>query len=245
MIMWKLWRPGLILAAGLLSGCEQVQSMTTGNSCTDSSMNHAERQICHDNTTFNNTVAGGAVVGAVGGAALGALACGLSGRSPLACAALGGVAGGVAGGVGGYLVAKKQEANTSHERAIDAITADIEHNNQILRTDISSADEMVSDSQQQLATITAQTRSGQLSADQADARRAHIAQDAKNLDGLVNQMQENETKLSRAAQQSGQTSPRYDAQISTMREQIAALQQQRNALNAALSTSPTSNSLRS
>ena len=245
MLTCKLWHPGLIVAVGLLSGCEQVQSMTTGKSCTDPSMNAAERQICHDNTTFNNTVAGGAAVGALGGAALGALTCGLSGHSPLACAAIGGVAGGVAGGVGGYLVAKKQEANTNHERAIDAITADVEHHNQILQSDVSSAEEMVSDSQQQLTTIQAQTRSGQLNADQADARRARIADDAKNLDGLVTQMQKDETKLTQAAQQSGQTSPQFDAQITSMREQIAALQQQRNALNAALSTTPSNNAVSS
>ena len=201
-------------------------------------MSPAESNLCQDNETFRDTVVGGAIVGGISGAALGAGACALSGNRDIGkCAAIGGGVGAVGGALGGYLVAKQQQANTEHRRQIDAVTDDIQKQNATLRDEIASAQQVVEASRARLQTLGADQRAGRISADDARAERDRVSHDITNLTELIGKIETQEQNFEQAGQQSGQRSTDYTREITEMKRNIAALTQQRDALNAALSSS--------
>jgi outer membrane murein-binding lipoprotein Lpp len=224
----------MLAAAMLLVGCTQVRQVTGTEDCDDPSLISAQRQLCHQNATFNQTVAGGAVVGALGGAAVGALACGIAGKNPLACAAIGGAAGLFAGGVTGYVVAKKQEAAHENVREIDSVTADLRKQNEDLQSDVIAARQVAAHGQQKLASIKAAVRSGTISADQARVERAKIGQDSEHLANIISHLQEQEKNFQEASQQVGQSSPDYTHQLAEMKRNVRVLEQQKDALDRAM-----------
>src|SRR5882672_3604248 len=95
---------------GSPGGSGNPVSGLVGDSCSDPGMTGSERQLCQDNATFNKTVWGGAIIGSVAGAGLGALGCAIAGKNIALCAAGGAVVGGVVGGLDGYMTGKQQEA---------------------------------------------------------------------------------------------------------------------------------------
>jgi hypothetical protein len=213
-------------------------SIFGGSSCQAPGMSPAESNLCHDNETFRDTVVGGAIVGGIGGAALGAGACALSGSRDIGkCAAIGGGVGVVGGALGGYLVAKQQQANTEHRRQIDAVTDDIQKQNATLRDEIASAQQVLQASRARLQTLGTDERAGRISADDANAARDRVGHDIKNLTELIGKIETQEKNFEQAGQQSGQRSTDYTREITEMKRNIAALTQQRDALNAALSSS--------
>lgn len=209
-----------------------------GNGCEAPGMSPAESNLCHDNETFRDTVVGGAIVGGISGAALGAGACALSGNRDIGkCAAIGGGVGVVGGALGGYLVAKQQQANTEHRRQIDAVTEDVQKQNATLRDEIASARQVVDASRARLQTLDADQRAGRISADDARAEREKVNRDITNLTDLIGKIEAQEKNFEQAGQQSGQRSADYTREIAEMKRNITTLTQQRDALNAALSSS--------
>jgi hypothetical protein len=212
-----------------------LAKQVTGNEdCDDPALISAQRQICKEDATFNQTVAGGVAVGAVSGAALGALACALAGKNPLACAAIGAGAGAVAGGVGGYAVAKQQEASRQNVRAIDSVTEDIRKQNEDLQSQVVAARQVVANGQQKLSSVRAGVRAGTLTAEQASAERARIGRDSQRLGDIVQHLQEQEKQYVQAGQQVGGNSADYSSQLAEMRHNILILQQQKDALDRAM-----------
>jgi ferritin-like metal-binding protein YciE len=80
-------------------------------------------------------------------------------------------------------------------------------------------------------------RAGRISADDANAARDRVGHDIKNLTELIGKIETQEKNFEQAGQQSGQRSTDYAREITEMKRNIAALTQQRDALNAALSSS--------
>jgi chromosome segregation ATPase len=202
-------------------------------------MTPSQRQLCQDNATFNQTIWGGAIIGSVAGAALGAIACALAHKNVALCAAGGAVVGGAVGSFDGYMTAKNQEAARQKIRTIDAVTADIRAENDKLRQSVAAAQAVVRDNSAKLAQMDAQRRANQLDLDQARAQRARIEHDKQNLDSLVNSLEQREQNYRDAGAKTQQSSPDYNAQIRTMETQIAQLRQQRDILNNAIQTTPT------
>lgn len=224
----------MIAAASSLGGCTAARQVTGMENCNDPALIPAEQQICKDDATFNQTIAGGAFMGALIGAGGGAAGCALAGKNPAACAAVGAVGGAVAGGVGGYVVAKKQEASKNHIRAIDGVTADIRKQNEALSSQVVTARQVVDHAEQKLASVNAAVRAGTMSADQANAERARFARDSKRLGDIVEHLKKQEKEYEEAGQQIGEKNTDYNNQIVAMRANIATLQQQKSALDSAM-----------
>jgi hypothetical protein len=229
----------LVASSIMLSGCAQIEQMTTGSdSCNDPKLSGSQRQLCQDDATFNKTVAGGAILGTLTGAATGLAGCAVAGSKNLAaCTAIGAGAGLFAGGVAGYVVAKKQEAAKKNIRAIDSVTADLRQQNAALRTDVNAARDVSTQGQRKLAQLKAEQASGQISASQAEAERDRIKQDNKRLGDLVDHMQEREDNFRSAGQQVNQSSADYQHQLSEMQTNINQLKQQKAALEQAMEQS--------
>lgn len=203
--------------------------------CNDPSMIPAQQQLCKDDATFNQTVAGGAIIGGLVGAGTGALACAVAHKAnPLVCAAVGLGAGLFVGGVAGYVVAKKQEAARSNIREIDAVTNDIRQQNQSIRGEINTAYQVTRHDQQRLVQINAEQRAGSLTASQASAERDRIQRDSSRLSDLIKRRQDQVDNFRSAGQQVNQSSRDYGRQLAEMQRNVAALQQQKAALDRAM-----------
>nr|WP_294509954.1 hypothetical protein [uncultured Rhodopila sp.] len=222
----------------LLDSCQQVKDITGTENCAEPSMSPAQQQLCKDDATYHQTVAGGAAVGGAVGAGTGALACALSGKAnPLMCAAIGLGIGLFAGGVTGYIVAKKQQAAKDNKRAIDSVTDDVREQNNALRSQVAAARAVSIEDQKKLARINSATRAGQISAQEAEAQRASIASDRRHLDDMISHLEDRQKNFQSAGQQLEQPSTDYNRQLADMNQQIEVLKKQKDALDRAMSAS--------
>jgi len=231
-------RGTLIALSILLAGCAQVQHMTGSDNCDDPSLSPSRQLLCKDDKTFNKTVVGDALIGGLVGGVTGIAACAAAGKSNLlACGAIGTGVGLFAGGVGGYLVAKKEQAGKENVRAIDAVTDDIRKENVSLTAQVNAAQETLTEDQAALASIRSQVQSGELTADQARAKRAAIAADSAHLAGIIHHEQEQEKNFVDSGKQLNQTTRSYTRQLNDLHDQIASLTAQKDALDQAMSAS--------
>lgn len=222
----------------LLAGCAQAQHMTGSENCDDPSLSPSRQLLCKDDKTFNKTVVGDALIGGLVGGVTGLAACAAAGKSNLlACGAIGAGVGLFAGGVGGYLVAKKEQAGKENVREIDAVTDDIRKENISLNAQVTAAQETLSEDQASLASIRTQVQSGELSADQASAKRASIAADSAHLAGIIRHEQEQEKNFIDSGKQLNQSTASYNRQLNDLHNQIASLTAQKDALDQAMSAS--------
>lgn len=229
----------LIAATMLVSSCEQVKQITGMENCDDPALTSPQRQLCKDSTSFNQTVAGGAILGGLIGAGTGALACAVAQTktNPLACGAVGLGVGLFAGGVAGYAVAKRQEAAKTQKRAIDGVTNDLRAQNTALRAAVTNARNVANEDRQRLARINTATRNGQMTAEQAQSERARIADDSGRLQKVIDHLQEQQQNFEGAGHQLNESSADYNRQLADMRSQIATLKQQKETLDRAISAS--------
>lgn len=208
--------------------------------CGSTALSPQERQLCQDSEdtrTFNNTVLGGAALGAGLGALVGGIGCLLAHGNTKQCIASAGggaVVGGIAGGIDGYVTAKRQEAARQRVRAIDAVTNDVRMQNARLQRSVQNAQAVVDADTDRLAQIDGQRASGQLTLEQAMAERAKAENNKQKLDQLIASVEESRNDYQKAAVKTSQYSPDFNAQIQQMNMQIAALTQQRDTLDHAL-----------
>lgn len=205
-----------------------------GGSCKDPSLSAAERQLCEDNSTFNETMLGGAATGAAAGAALGALGCWAAGEDPLACAAVGAVAGGALGAIDGYVTAKQQEATRQQVRAIDLVTDDLKRENAQIARSVQNARTVVADSESRLAKAEADLKAGKITAAQAETERANVARNRERLDKLVADLEERRQNYAEASTKTGDTSPDFNRQMAELQTNITSLKGQRDKLTQSL-----------
>src|SRR3978361_1228981 len=85
----------LLAAPVLLTSCQQMREITGTENCDDPSLSHSQQKLCKDNASFHQTIAGGSILGGLGGAGTAALACAAAHTktNPLACGAAGMVVG--------------------------------------------------------------------------------------------------------------------------------------------------------
>lgn len=242
----------LALVAGLtLSGCTTTggKSGAPGSANTAASDDYcnpnnpkltpAERQMCEDAaTTFNETVAGGALTGALAGAAVGALAGLLTGNGKAVArgAVIGAAAGGIMGGVDGYITAKAQETGNNQVMMLNSMANDVDEQNAKLRKLVSSSSKVLSDSQKRIAKLDADQRAGRASLEQVQEERQRIEGHRDRLAAWLGKAKEQRDQYVQASakmRQEGNSTAEIDAKIKGMNTQIAELEKNVAGLNTA------------
>jgi hypothetical protein len=229
----------ILASVFMLTCCEQMRQITGAEKCDDPAMSSAERQLCSDSTSFNQTVAGGAVIGTVAGAVVGTVACAAahSKTNPLACGAIGAGVGLFAGGISGYVVAKRQQAAKDQTRAIDGVTSDLKQQNDALRREISTARSVAVEDRQKLTHMKTAIKNGQMSSEQAAAERERISADSRHLQTVIENLEQQQQNFEGAGAELKESSPGYRSQVAELKSQIATLKQQKETLDRAISVS--------
>ncbi|UEM20662.1 hypothetical protein JL100_026875 [Skermanella mucosa] len=223
-----------------LGGCVTTQGadgQAVSSNCEDPSLSGAERQLCLDNKSFNNTVLGGALAGGAIGGGAAALGCLAAKENPLTCALIGLTVGALIGAADGYATAKTQEASRQNVRAIDLVTADIRRDNEKLESMLRSSEAVSRENRTRLAQAEQQLRSGRITLKQAQAEKAKAESGKKQIEATLASMEDAKKAYERTQQQTGQSSPAFAREMQDMEKQIAQMRQQRDALNQAITTS--------
>jgi hypothetical protein len=200
----------------------------------------AEIQMRAEADQFNETVAGGAATGALVGAVLGALL-GATSRDRGAIArgaAIGAVGGGVLGGMDGYMTAKRQEASRNQVRVIDAVTRDVQADNQRLQGLVASSTKVLEDGRARLAQLSQEARTNAAARDQLRRERVELQQNAKAVQTSIDALRQRQRSYAEAAGRSGQSSANLDQEIGRLDRQIGQLEANLQGMNSALSLSP-------
>lgn len=244
---WAMRSAALVLAASLaVSGCATSGGGTNtaggDDYCNPNNprLTPAERQMCADAaTTFNETVAGGAITGALAGAAIGALAGLMTGNSRDVArgALIGAAAGGIAGGVDGYITAKAQETGNNRTMMLNSMTTDVEQQNEKLKKLVASSRRVLEDSQQRYAKLNADQKAGRATAEQVAGERQRIEGNRDRLVSWLGKAKEERDKYVQASaqmRQQGNSTATLDRQIKDMNTQIAQLESNISGMNSAM-----------
>ena len=224
-----------------LTACQTTSGGTaSGDSCSAPGLSPQEHQLCSDNVTFNQTIWGGVAEGAAFGALLGGVTCAALGGNAKTCIASAG-AGAVAGGTLGYLdaynKAKEEQATRQNIRQIDAITQDINQENNRLVSAITNVRSLVISDLAQLGDINRQFAAGEMSLQQAQAARVRMQNHKNEIDNLITHAHQQASDYTAAVARSNQTSPEANAAIRSMQAHLAELEYQRDALSRAVANS--------
>lgn len=170
-------RMGMLAMACVLflAGCAQATY--------DNSLSPAQNELRAANARFTNTVATGAVAGAVLGAGAGAL---LAGRNNRAQGALiGAAAGGALGAGAGYAVASNNARQTRSEDSYNSAIQEAQGEADAYRRSAVASASIANEAETKLRTLNAQYAAKQIS---ADAFRAQLANYRSDLEILNKQV---------------------------------------------------------
>jgi hypothetical protein len=235
----------VMLAVALaVSGCKTMDKLAGGGSDrsqqASAQLTPAEKQLRKDEERFNKTVIGGvvtgALVGAVGAAAITALTGG--DKKDVQKAAVGGaVLGGAVGGIDGYNKAKREQAANNELRAVQAAAADVKADNARLQAVIDSSSQVLAEGKARLETLRADVAAKRVSADQAQQAR-------KREEANIDSMKKALAKAKETREQYAQSATKFnasatekrdlDAEIARMDKQVAALEKNISEYNQAL-----------
>ena len=195
---------------------------TTG----DTARTPAEQKMREQANTFNQTVGEGALVGCIAGAIIGILA---SNRHQGNGAAIGCGAGAVAGGATGYMVASKQETYANEEARLNAMIDDLRADNQRLSGLIDSSHTVIESDKAALAALDKKIAANTITQSQAKVELAKVDDNIKYLQQTVANLKKREAEYQTArdeaaAKASAQQTAEVDAQIATLKNQIASLE---------------------
>jgi uncharacterized protein YcfJ len=219
----------LVLAASLaLPSCETVRG--------DEHLTPAQRELRERSSRFNETVATGAIAGALLGAVIGALAAkGNRGQG----AAIGAGAGAVVGGGAGYYMATRNESYASREQAVNAriSAARREVNDYQHMADLS--DRIRRDNEAMLASLDERLKRGEISAAEYRRQTASTQEDVNRLRQALDYNEKVQTGLREDAARSGGAAGtelrQSQAQLEASRQRIA---ENTDALVRALRSGP-------
>ncbi|MBK8175044.1 MAG: hypothetical protein IPK66_07200 [Rhodospirillales bacterium] len=235
----------LLLAVTLLaSGCASGRGVQPeGGGAPDATAGAPptpeEEQMRKDANVFNTTVAEGSLVGAGLGILTGVLIGATTGRvdNMVRYGIVGGVAGGILGGVDGYMVAKQQEAGNNRVRVIQAMTRDVQQDNERLKALVESSSKVLDQSKARLAAINDQVAKNQASRDDLDDARARVEQDRDSLQKTLANLKKRRDNYQQAAMKTGGDTRELDQQIQVLSQQIDQLEQNVVAMNQVLAVS--------
>lgn len=231
--------PGGILdgSGGSSSSVEEEKELTP-----------AEKQLRADSTEFAETVAGGAIFGAILGAmamaALGALGNpGNAGAGAARGAIMGAAIGGIMGGVDGYLTAKQRENANNNIRMTTSMAEDVRKDNERLERLVKSSNDVLADSRMQLADIKSQVEQNQKTVAQADAERQRYEKNRDAMQTALNDLQKRRDNYVQAAtkmRSRGARTADLDRQIDSLNKQIEQLEKNVGSMNNALAVTKVS-----
>ncbi|WP_416896963.1 MAG: hypothetical protein ACMVY4_15810 [Minwuia sp.] len=229
----------------LLGGCQTTGDSDGGgslfdfggSSSDDPNLTPEERALREDAEVFNETVFGGAATGAViagGLCALGALLGNNGGNALGRCAIMAGV-GGAIGAIDGYMVAKRQEAARKQVREIDLVTEEIEAKNVKLRRLVDSSRRVVDQNRQRLEEVRIKVAANAAREDELRREKDRLEANIDVMDDTLENLRDerdNYEEVVRELRAGGQNTAQLEAQIGEMNQQIAALERERNELEA-------------
>lgn len=220
-------------AALALGGCKTMNPWGD-----DASLTPAERQMREDERKFNSTVASGVLLGALGGAVVGAVAAQATGgnsKHTRNAAVAGAVVGGTILGVDAHQTAKKQQEGDQKLRAVQSAAADLRQANDQLRSYIANSRQVLNEGKARLASLNADVAARRISAEQAQAARAR---EERNIASMQETLKQARQRQAEYAQASAKLDPKergsLDKQIADMNRQIEALENNVAEYNRAL-----------
>ncbi|MDA0704487.1 MAG: hypothetical protein O3A96_14815 [Proteobacteria bacterium] len=220
-----------LVAAGCQTAGDSGRSTLFGDSAP---LTPAEQQMRNDADVFNETVFGGAVAGM----AMGGLFCAMSlllgsnQNNMAVCATAIGV-GAALGAIDGYMVATRQEAARRQVREIDVVTEDIEQSNAKLRKLVASSQKVVEQNRERINEVTLKVAQNQARAEELTLEQARLDDNIAVMSGTLENLREERDGYVEVAGElasQGQDTTRLRAQLVEMNRQIAALEQERDAL---------------
>lgn len=229
--------PGGILDSGGTSSAENEKELTP-----------AEKQLRSESGEFAETVAGGAIFGAILGAmamaALGALGNpGNAGAGAARGAIMGAAIGGIMGGVDGYLTAKQRENANNNIRMTNSMAEDVRKDNERLERLVKSSNDVLLDSRTQLEDIKSQVEQNQKTVAQADAERQRYEKNRDAMQTALSDLQKRRDNYAQAAtkmRSRGARTADLDRQIESLNKQIEQLEKNVGAMNNALAVTKVS-----
>jgi uncharacterized membrane protein len=165
-----------LAAAVALAGC--ASTYDDGRPLTP-----AQRELRQQNERFNETIATGAVVGAVTLGILGALLAGPRDRGT--GAVIGATAGAMAGAAAGHYLATRNERFASREQAAIARTDAARREAAELARTARASEQVAAENRARLRQLEAQLRSGQATAGQLAAQQRAAQQDLALMDSAI------------------------------------------------------------
>lgn len=224
----KVARLALVLLAASSVGCAQVSQWVPTPSRAEQTP--AERQMAEDNARFNETVLGGAAVGAlaVGGGSY--LLCRANGHSTRQCnriAAIGTGGGALAGGWHGHKTATTTRESDRRLRENEAILANLKRDNAALKKSVASSNAVLSESKQRLEGQKEDVARGRKSLEQARADLKRAEDNQKQMAAQLDKAKKALVVYKDSADDSadGKMKSNLESQIKTMQGQIATMEQ--------------------
>ena len=212
----------LSLAAVLVvavAGC----AATGGAALTDD-----ERALREQSQIFDNTVLGGAAVGA----GIGGITCMLLGQSAEDCIPEM-MAGAAVGAAGGYLVAAKQKAANEQVRQTDIVTRDVVADNENIARSVALARNVLNENRAAVKTLKERIANNESEAGEIEAMQARLRSNIEILNttiGKLNERKQTYVDALAGLESEGEDTTALRAQVREMEDQIAQLVQYRSAL---------------
>ena len=191
-----------------------------------------EEQLRADASVFDETVLGGAAMGAAVGCAFGFL---LGGNAEDCL--VGGIGGGALGALGGYLTATEQEAAQGHVRQIDIVTRDINADNENLRTLVASASRVLDQNRQQAQLVKQKLARAELAEGELANMRARLRSNIAFMNETIVKLEEKRSQYVEVANSlagKGQDTSGLQQRVGDMKNHIAALIAYRDTLEEQL-----------
>jgi hypothetical protein len=227
---------------GIMNGPDSGQADASGNAA-QPQMTEAEKQLQEGEKRFTTTVMGGAAIGVLAGAGLGAVGCHLAGYKDAKlrnCILLAAAAGGTAGGIDGYLTAQREKAGRDELKAVQATANDVKQDNEKLKSYLSTSDQVLAEGEARLKSLRGDVQKRKISAAEADEARQREERNIASMTKTLETAKQTRTNYIEASKKLGGDAPskrQLDAEITRMNQQIAQLEKTVNEYNRALAVS--------
>ena len=187
-----------------------------------------EQALRQQSQVFDNTVLGGAAVGA----GIGGLACMMLGQSAEECIPEM-MAGAALGAAGGYLVAAKQKAADEQVRQTDIVTSDVVADNEQIARSVALARKVLNENRAAVKALRERIASNEAQAGEIEAMQARVRSNVEILNTTISKLNERrQTYVDALAslESEGEDTTALRGQVREMEDQIAQLVQYRSAL---------------
>jgi hypothetical protein len=195
----------------------------------------AEERMRAQASDYKKTIAGGLLVGCLGGAGIGALI-----ERDAKGALIGCGAGAVVGGAAGYYVAEKKKGYATREQQLDAMIADVKQDNAKVATMVADTREIATADRKRIDQIERDLKANKISRQEAqkqmadvDANRVFLAETVRDLQLRRDQWRDVRNKAGGNPQELAE----MDKEIQQLERQIASMEAELNALNSRRATS--------